>query len=101
MPISNARADLTMISDHGTLCLVMEALSISRFKATCLAVLERVRRTGVPVLVTKRGEPIAQVVPPPAPPPPEAGAFGCMRGTAREVGDLLESLPEEEWEALR
>jgi len=51
-----------------------------------------------PVLVTKRGQPIAQVVPPP---PPEASAFGCMRGTAREVGDLLALLPEEDWEALR
>jgi len=78
----------------------MDVLPVSRFKATCLAALERVRRTGRPLLVTKRGVPIAQVVPPPTPKPKE-GAFGAMRGTATELGDLLEPLPEEEWEALR
>ena len=39
----------------------------------------------------------------PAPPPPKAaeGAFGAMRGTAEELGDIVEPPPEEEWEALR
>lgn len=80
--------------------LGMDSIAISRFKATCLAVLERVRQTGLPVLVTRRGEPVAQVLPP----PPEARVtetFGCMKGTAREVGDLLEPLPADDWEALR
>jgi prevent-host-death family protein len=75
-------------------------MPISKFKATCLAALERVRRTGRPLLVTKRGVPIAQVVPAPR---EEAarGAFGAMRGTAEELGDIVEPLPEEEWEVLR
>mgnify|MGYP000489449142 CR=1 FL=1 len=75
-------------------------MPISKFKATCLAVLERVRRTGRPLLVTKRGVPIAQVVPAPRE-EPARGAFGAMRGTAEELGDIVEPLPEEEWEALR
>jgi prevent-host-death family protein len=79
----------------------METLSISRFKATCPAVLDRVQRTGEPVLVTKRGVPIAQVIPPPLPAPGKGSAFGCMRGTAREIGELVEPLPEDDWEALR
>lgn len=41
-----------------------DSVSISEFKATCLARLERVRRTGRRLLVTRRGEPIALVVPP-------------------------------------
>jgi len=41
----------------------MDAIPIARFKATCLAVLEEVRRTGRPVLVTRRGQPVAEVVP--------------------------------------
>lgn len=90
---------MTMESDHGTFRLAMDVLPVSRFKATCLAALERVRRTGRPLLVTKRGVPIAQVVPPPAPKPKES-AFGAMRGTARELGDVLGPLPEEEWEAF-
>lgn len=76
-------------------------MAISEFKARCLAVIERVRRTGEPVLVTKRGVPVAQVVPPPPPEPTGDRTFGCMKGTAREVGDLLEPLPLEDWEVLR
>ena len=36
----------------------MEQISISKFKATCLAVLERVHQTRVPILVTKELSPI-------------------------------------------
>jgi len=79
----------------------METVSVSRFKANCLALIERVRKTGKPILLTRRGKPVAQLVPPPAPPAPRASRFGCMAGTAKEVGDLLEPLPEEDWEALR
>jgi len=87
-----------MVNDYGS---IMETLAISRFKATCLAVLERVRRTGQPVLVTRRGVPIAGIVPP-SPSPPEAGWLGSMRGSARIVGDIVApALPPEDWEVLR
>ena len=33
------------------------------FKSECLALLDRVARTGEPVIVTKRGHPVAKVVP--------------------------------------
>ena len=35
----------------------------SRFKAQCLAILDRVERTRSPVVVTKHGRPVARVVP--------------------------------------
>jgi prevent-host-death family protein len=77
----------------------IEAMPISRFKATCLAVLERVRRTGKPILVTRRGQPVAQVVPPP--PVPTHGWLGCLRGTGRIAGDVVSpALDEDRWEAL-
>lgn len=76
-------------------------MAISEFKARCLAVIERVRRTGEPILITKRGVPVAQVLPPPPPKPTGRTTFGCMRGTAEEVGDILAPLPPEDWEALR
>jgi prevent-host-death family protein len=76
-------------------------MAISEFKARCLAVIERVRRTGEPVLVTRRGIPVAQVVPPPPPEPAADATFGCMKGTATELGDILEPLPPEDWEVLR
>ncbi|MCP3997614.1 MAG: type II toxin-antitoxin system Phd/YefM family antitoxin [bacterium] len=79
----------------------METIAISRFKATCLSLLERVRNTGEPILVTKRGTPIAQVLPPPPPEPVKKSAFGCMRGTTRQLGDIVAPVAEGDWEVLR
>lgn len=78
----------------------METLAISEFKATCLAVLERVRRTGEPVLVTRRGEPVAEIVPV-SRPSEGRRKLGAMQGTARIVGDVIGPVvAEDEWEAL-
>jgi len=77
----------------------MESIAISKFKATCLALLERVKNTGEPLLVTKKGEPVALVTPPP-PPPRQRHSFGCMKGTITVEGDILSPLPEEDWGVL-
>ena len=79
----------------------LEEIAISKFKATCLAVLERVRKTGKPVLVTRFGEPVAQVVPPPVPVRP-ANWIGSFAGTAKIVGDIVSpATDEDDWEVLR
>lgn len=78
----------------------METVAISIFKAKCLAILERVRKTGEPVLVTRRGVPVAEVGPPPPADAFQTSAFGALRDTASERGDILEPLPSDEWEAL-
>jgi prevent-host-death family protein len=71
-----------------------ESIAISRFKATCLAVLERVRVTGQPVLITRFGEPVAEVIPP-SPPRPAATWLGTLRGRGSIAGDItLPALPE-------
>ena len=78
----------------------MEAIAISKFKATCLAVLEGVSRTGEPVLVTKRGQPIAEIVPASR---PVGGKrpLGDLAGTGRIVGDIVAPASDErEWEAV-
>lgn len=78
----------------------METIAISKFKATCLAVLERVRTTGEPVLVTRFGKPVAEVVPPPLPPRPEKW-LGSLRDRGRILGDVVSpAVPEEDWEVL-
>lgn len=76
-------------------------MSVSKFKATCLAALERVRKTGRPLLVTKRGVPLAQILPPPRRSPENAFAFGSMAEGFAEVEDIVQPLPAEDWEALR
>lgn len=78
----------------------MEEIAISKFKATCLAVMERVRQTGQPVLVTRFGEPVAEIVPPSPPRRPE-GWLGCLGGTAEITGDIVSpSGDPENWEVL-
>lgn len=62
-------------------------MPISKFKATCLATLERVRRTGRPLRVTRFGKPVADIVPPAAG-RAERRWLGAMKGTARIVGDI-------------
>ena len=77
----------------------MDEIQISKFKATCLAVLERVGRTGQPVLITRFGKPVAEVVPPSKPP---TGAWlGAMSDRGTILGDLVEPVAApDEWEAL-
>jgi prevent-host-death family protein len=66
----------------------METIAISKFKATCLSVLQKVKRTGRPVLVTRFGKPIASIVPPPTP-VRRRGWLGSLAGTATIVGDII------------
>jgi antitoxin (DNA-binding transcriptional repressor) of toxin-antitoxin stability system len=66
----------------------METIAVSKFKATCLAVLQKVRKTGQPILVTRFGQPIAEVIPP-RPPRASEEWLGCMRGRAEITGDVV------------
>ena len=78
-----------------------ETISISEFKATCLARIERVRRTGRRLVITKHGEPVAEVVPP-SPPARADRWLGAAVGTGRILGDLIEPVvPASEWEAAK
>jgi prevent-host-death family protein len=84
---------------HGNLSLV-ETVSISQFKARCLELLKKVKRTGKPILVTKRGEPIAEVVPP-SPATRKRKWLGSARGTGEILGDIVSPVSAEDWEALQ
>jgi antitoxin (DNA-binding transcriptional repressor) of toxin-antitoxin stability system len=66
----------------------VQSIPISKFKATCLATLERVRRTGRAVRVTRFGKPVADIVPP-APEPRAAEWLGALRGTGEITGDIV------------
>lgn len=79
----------------------MESMAISEFKAKCLAVLQRVKRSGKPVLVTRFGKPIAEVVPPSG--RARANAWiGSFQSRGSIVGDIVAPvLDEKDWEVLR
>jgi prevent-host-death family protein len=79
----------------------MEQIAISKFKATCLSVLERVRKTGKPIMVTRFGEPVAEIVPPTIVQPAKR-ELGALRGVIRIVGEIVSPASEEDdWEVLR
>lgn len=75
-------------------------MAISKFKATCLATLEKVRRTGRPVRVTRFGKPVADIVPP-APERRQPGWLGSLRGTLEFSDILTPSSKVVTWDALR
>ena len=79
----------------------MREMAISKFKATCLAVLEQVRRTRKPILITRFGEPVAEVVPPSV--PPRTGRWlGVLKTTGKIKGDIVSPvIRERDWEVLR
>jgi antitoxin (DNA-binding transcriptional repressor) of toxin-antitoxin stability system len=78
----------------------MEEIAISKFKATCLAVLERVRKTGQPIRVTRFGQPIAEIKPPTPPQPPRI--LGRHIGSGVILGDIVSPIGDEsDWEAAR
>jgi prevent-host-death family protein len=78
----------------------MESMPVSKFKATCLAVLQRVKRTGRPVLITRFGEPVAEVAPPPRQ-APRSDWLGAMAGRGKIVGDVVRPAADAKaWSAL-
>jgi prevent-host-death family protein len=77
----------------------VETVNISTFKARCLELLRRVKETGQPILVTRRGEPIAQIDPP-APAPRPGSWLGAAKGSGEILGDVVSPLGPGAWEAL-
>ena len=78
-----------------------DSMSVSEFKARCLEVLERIRRTGRPLLITKRGIPLPEVVPP-SRYKTSAPWLGALRDSATISGDIVSPVvSESDWEAFR
>jgi len=80
--------------------MVMKEVAISEFKAKCLALLDQVQKTKKPILVTRRGRPVAEVVPPS--PVRSDDWIGSMAGKSKILGDIISPANDEaDWEVLR
>jgi prevent-host-death family protein len=65
-------------------------IAAGAFKAQCLALLDEVAETGKEIIVTKRGKPVAKVVPIE---PPKS-----LEGSVTILGDIMNIVDPEEWE---
>jgi prevent-host-death family protein len=63
-------------------------IAISKFKARCLSLLEEVSKTKAPLRVTRRGKPIADVIPTSSE-AEERSWIGSMPGSIDIVGDIV------------
>jgi len=74
-------------------------VTATEFKAHCLSLMERVRKTRKPVLITKRGRAVAQLVPPPE---EHEKPWRTLRGSVSHMGDVISPVvSDEEIQALR
>lgn len=67
----------------------MESMGLREFEATCAEVVEKVRRTGKPVLITCSGEPVAEIIPHPSSPTRTRRWLGSLRESGKIVGDIV------------
>lgn len=78
----------------------MKEVAISEFKAKCLAIIDQVHKTKRPIRITKRGKPVAELIPPS--PPATHDWMGSMKGTIEIIGDIVSPASDpDDWEVLR
>jgi prevent-host-death family protein len=64
----------------------MPTVPATEFKAKCLELMDRVAERRATYVITKRGRPVAKLVP--ADPPRKKTIFGCMADQTTFVGDI-------------
>ncbi len=75
----------------------MKTMPAGEFKAKCLRVMEEVKKYRTPVVITKKGRPVAKLVPADEP----KNVFGCMADRISIVGDVENTSvfpPLEKWD---
>ena len=92
--VREARAEYATESDAGV--SFSREVSAGEFKARCLALMNEVRDRGGEYVITKRGTPVAKLVPVRTERRP---LLGSMKGTVKTTGDIVGPL-DEPWDAL-
>ena len=77
----------------------MKTMVISDFKAKCIAVLKETQRTRKPLIVTRRGHPIARIEPILDKMPERK--LGVLKGKMRIKGDIVHADFSADWEMAR
>ena len=78
----------------------MSDIPATEFKARCLELMDRVAERHETYVITKRGKPVAKLVP--LEPEPAVSIFGWLRTKGSIIGDIVSpALPADAWESLR
>ena len=79
----------------------IQEIAISKFKAKCLSLLDEVSKTRTPLRVTRRGKPLADVIPASSE-AEERSWIGSMSGSIEIAGDIVSPVIEiDDIEALK
>jgi prevent-host-death family protein len=77
-------------------------VSATAFKAKCLALIEEMNRTKVPIIITKRGKPVAEMYPARDAGVVSKSLFGSMNGTVLRYDDpFAPAVDPSEWDAMK
>ena len=68
-------------------------ITAAEFKAKCLRLMDEVAKRRTSIVITKRGKPVAKLVPADDTP---VDPFGCMAGTIEILGDIVSPI-DVEW----
>ena len=72
----------------------MQKIPAAQFKEQCLAVVEQVEESRRPVVITRHGKPVVQIIPVES---DENEIFGFLAGNGRIVGDIEKTIPAADW----
>jgi prevent-host-death family protein len=76
----------------------MKTVAAGEFKNRCLALMEEVQKRREPIVITKRGKPVAQLAPVPA----VDDFYDAFKGKVAIAGDIVGPIiPLEDWETLK
>ena len=84
---------MTWLRSHGYDFFIMKTIPAGKFKDRCLKIMDFVSKTRTPMVVTKRGRPVVQVVPYSEGEPRESLAGSILKETGNPFGT------GEEWDA--
>lgn len=75
--------------------MIMKTIAAGRFKAQCLAIMDEVQAKRQAVVITKRGKPVAKLVPVDE---KKDDIFGFLKGKIEIKGDVVApAFTPEEW----
>ena len=74
----------------------MKRVPITIFKARCSEFLEQVHRTRKPICITRRGKPVAEII------PDRTSLIGSMKKSIKIIGDIVSPASDpDDWEVIR